>query len=138
MQIAEAVTAVKIAVHIRGKHPDSLIFESARGRALRASNFRVRVFVPARAATGLGALHPHELRHTAASLAIDCGANVKLVQSMLGHKSATLTLDLYGHLFADQHDTVADAMDAAARAATGLRAQGEPAKPTVTIPDERP
>ena len=76
----------------------------------------------------------YELRHTAASLAIDCGANVKVVQSMLGHKSATLTLDLYGHLFADQHDTVADAMDAAGR----VRAQGEPAKPTVTIPDERP
>jgi hypothetical protein len=32
---------------------------------------------------------------------------------MLGHKSATLTLDLYGHLFADQLDVVADAMDAA-------------------------
>jgi integrase len=57
---------------------------------------------------------PHSLRHTAASLAIASGANVKVVQSMLGHKSATLTLDLYGHLFADQLDQVADAMDAAA------------------------
>ncbi len=32
---------------------------------------------------------------------------------MLGHKSATMTLDLYGHLFADRLDTVADALDAA-------------------------
>jgi hypothetical protein len=32
---------------------------------------------------------------------------------MLGHKSATMTLDLYAHLFADQLDQVADAMDAA-------------------------
>jgi predicted transcriptional regulator len=32
---------------------------------------------------------------------------------MLGHKSATMTLDLYGHLFPDRLDTVADAMDAA-------------------------
>jgi integrase len=58
-------------------------------------------------------MHPHELRHTAASLAIASGANVKVVQQMLGHKSATMTLDLYGHLFGDQLDEVADAMDAA-------------------------
>ena len=65
----------------------------------------------------LAPLHPHELRHTAASLAIASGANVKVVQQMLGHKSATMTLDLYGHLFDDQLDDVADALDVAARAA---------------------
>lgn len=32
---------------------------------------------------------------------------------MLGHRSATRTLDLYSHLLADQLDEVADAMDAA-------------------------
>jgi hypothetical protein len=32
---------------------------------------------------------------------------------MLGHKSATMTLDQYGHLFGDRLDVVADAMDAA-------------------------
>jgi integrase len=57
--------------------------------------------------------HPHELRHTAASLAIASGADVKIIQQMLGHKSATLTLDLYRHLFQDRLDVVADAMDAA-------------------------
>ncbi|WP_373283911.1 tyrosine-type recombinase/integrase [Nocardia exalbida] len=36
----------------------------------------------------------HGLRHTAASLAISVGANIKIVQKMLGHKTATLTLDL--------------------------------------------
>ena len=35
------------------------------------------------------------------------------VQRMLGHKSATMTLDQYGHLFGDRLDVVADAMDAA-------------------------
>ena len=60
---------------------------------------------------------PHELRHTAASLAIASGADVKVVQQMLGHKSATMTLDLYGHLFGDRLDVVADAMDAARTAA---------------------
>jgi integrase len=93
------------------------------------------VFAPACEATGLGTLHPHELRHTAASLAIASGANVKVVQSMLGHKSATLTLDLYGHLFADQLDVVADALDAAARAATTDRIPDSPTDSDVE-PDE--
>ncbi|WP_239524210.1 hypothetical protein [Geodermatophilus normandii] len=46
-------------------------------------------------------------------MAIASGANVEVVQTMLGHQSATMTLDLYGHLLADQLDEVADAMDAA-------------------------
>jgi len=66
-----------------------------------------------------GFLHPHELRHTAASLAIASGADVKVVQQMLGHKSATMTLDLYGHLFPDRLNLVADAMDEARTAALG-------------------
>ena len=51
---------------------------------------------------------PHELRHTAASLAIAAGANVKAVQLMLGHASAAMTLDIYAGLFADDLDAVAD------------------------------
>ena len=38
-------------------------------------------------------------RHTAASLAIASGADVNGAQTMLGHKSAALTLDLYGHIW---------------------------------------
>jgi len=41
-------------------------------------------------------LTPHDLRHTAASLASSAGANVKAVQKMLGHASAAMTLDPYG------------------------------------------
>jgi integrase len=39
---------------------------------------------------------------------IASGANVKTVQSQLGHKTATMTLDQYGHLFPDDLDDVAD------------------------------
>ncbi len=56
---------------------------------------------------------PHDLRHTAASLAISAGANVKAVQRMLGHSSAAMTLDRYADLFEDDLDSVADALDAA-------------------------
>jgi integrase len=65
---------------------------------------------------------PHQLRHTCASLAISAGANVKVLQTLLGHKTATLTLDRYGHLFPDDLGSVADAFDAAAQiTADGLR-----------------
>ena len=57
-------------------------------------------------------LTPHELRHTAASLAILAGASVKSVQRMLRHSSAALTLDRYGHLFEDEHEAVADRLEA--------------------------
>ncbi len=48
------------------------------------------------------------LRHTAASLAISAGANPKVVQRMLGHASAAMTLDVYADLFESDLDSVAD------------------------------
>lgn len=50
----------------------------------------------------------HALRHTAASLAVSAGANVKVVQRMLGHASAAMTLDAYADLFDDDFTAVAD------------------------------
>ena len=49
----------------------------------------------------------HALRHTAASLAISAGANPKVVQRMLGHASAAMTLDVYADLFDSDLDQVA-------------------------------
>ena len=62
---------------------------------------------------GIAGLTPHELRHTAASLAIAAGASVKGVQAMLGHASATLTRDRYGRLYPDELDAVAERLDEA-------------------------
>ena len=50
----------------------------------------------------------HDLRHTAASLAISAGANPKVVQPMLGHTSAAMTLDVYADLFDTDLDAVAE------------------------------
>jgi integrase len=55
----------------------------------------------------------HDLRHTAASLAISADANVKAVQRMLGHSSAAMTLDTYADLFDDDLDAVAIALGTA-------------------------
>jgi integrase len=41
---------------------------------------------------------------------------VKVLQTLLGHKTATLTLDRYGHLFPDDLGRIADAFDTAAGA----------------------
>lgn len=114
-----------------GRAPDALVFTAPEGGPLRYSNFRQRVFGPAVKAAGLGGLGitPHKLRHTAASLAIAAGADVKVVQLMLGHKSAAMTLDVYGHLWPDRLDEVADALDTGRAAALAkLRASlNEPA-----------
>ncbi|PRY67167.1 phage integrase family protein [Glaciihabitans tibetensis] len=56
---------------------------------------------------------PHEMRHTAASLAISAGANVKAVQRVLGHASASVTLDVYSDLFDTDLDAVSAALDEA-------------------------
>jgi integrase len=83
-----------LAAHVVGRDPSDLVFTGLKGGALRAQVFQRAVLTETARALGLGGLHPHALRHTAASLAIDSGANIKVVQQMLGHKSATMTLDL--------------------------------------------
>jgi integrase len=64
---------------------------------------------------------PQDLRHTAASLAISAGANVKAVQRMLGHAKASRTLDTYADLFDTDLDAVAVNLDAAIRTAADAR-----------------
>jgi hypothetical protein len=47
---------------------------------------------------GLPEVRVHDLRHTAASLCLGAGADPKVVQRVLGHATAAMTMDLYGHL----------------------------------------
>jgi integrase len=56
-------------------------------------------------------LRVHDLRHSAASLWIASGANVKVVQQQLGHMTASMTLDVYGHLMPNELDAQADRLD---------------------------
>ena len=111
-----------------GKGREQFVFTAPRGGVLRIGAFRRGIWNPACIAVGLGeliagkhpkgkpryrGLTPHDLRHCAASFAIASGASVKGVQSMLGHRSATQTLDRYAALFGDELDTVAERIDAA-------------------------
>ena len=92
---------------ISGKSPTDPIFTSQRGTLLHPSNWRRQVHWPETlAAMHLVGFRPHDLRHTAASYWIACGADIKTVQAILGHASGQMTLDVYGHLM-DQGLTVA-------------------------------
>ena len=83
-----------------GRDGKALVFESARGGGYLTLGQARYVFTMATAAVqGCGGVRLHDLRHTYASLAISAGANVKVVQRLLGHKTAVLTLDRYGDLF---------------------------------------
>jgi len=62
------------------------------------------------------------LRHTFASTLIHSGANAKIITSLMGHSSITVTFDLYGHLFPNSVEQVA----ALANAYLALRAAPEP------------
>jgi len=100
-----------LAEVVAGKTANDLVFTTWHGKPLRNLNFRRDVFDKAAEDAGLVGLTPHELRHTAASLAVSSGANVKAVQRMLGHASAAMTLDVYSGLFDDDLDGVAARLD---------------------------
>ena len=68
---------------------------------------------------------PHDLRHSAASLAVSAGTNVKAVQRMLGHAKASMTLDVYADLFDEDLDSVAANLGAAIRSAAYPPAQDQ-------------
>lgn len=95
---------------------ESFLFATKHGNPLRASNLRLH-FDLAAIAIGQSGLHIHDLRHTAATLAVSAGANVKAVQQMLGHSSAALTLDVYADLFEPDLDNIAGALSRMRRAA---------------------
>jgi integrase len=103
-----------IRVLFLGKEPDHYLFGTGQS-PLRLPNSKDGWFAGAvkrsrREDPTFPRVTPHDLRHTAASLAISAGANVKAVQRMLGHASAAMTLDTYADLFDDDLDAVATAL----------------------------
>ena len=124
-----AVVVDSLDEHLRhwaGRGREGFVFTSPDGDHIDPDNFRHRIWTPAVAAAGLAPLRIHDLRHTTASLAIAAGADVKMLQTMLGHASAVMTLDRYGHLMPGRAQDVADRLDALARAAVAepIRARG--------------
>ena len=135
-----AVLCAELAALMIGKGRDDLVFTDQRGGVLRNSNWRARVFRPAvtkcqSADETFPTITPHDLRHTAASLAVSAHANVKAVQRMLGHAKASMTLDINADLFDEDLDSVADRLDAAIKFCCGRIADGFGRLTRLTRPD---
>lgn len=102
----------QLARQCEGKARDELVFAGPDGAHLHRSRTTERGWFAASVRrSGVPHVTPHDLRHTAASLAVSAGANVKAVQRMLGHASAAMTLDVYADLFDDDLDAVSVALD---------------------------
>ncbi|MGQ2912121.1 tyrosine-type recombinase/integrase [Aeromicrobium sp.] len=116
-----AFLAVRLRLATEGRDPELPLFPAPDGGILRRTRTDASAggwFAGAVRRAGVPRVTPHDLRHTAASLAIAAGANVKSVQRMLGHKSAAMTLDVYSGLFDDDLEAVAVALNEAALRAT--------------------
>lgn len=99
---------------MHGKEPCDLLFPGVDGgymRHVKTPTKKGNWFNAACRAAGIPSMTVHDLRHTAASLMVRSGANVKAVQNQLGHSSAAMTLDTYADLFDDDLDAVGRAMN---------------------------
>ncbi len=91
-----------LADHLRGVHRTHLILTDDAGRPIRRNRFG-EIWRQSCARAGLS-FRFHDLRHSFASMLIAGGESVVVVQRVLGHASAKITLDTYGHLFPDAED----------------------------------
>ncbi len=104
-----------LAVTCEGKGRDDLLWSTRAGGYVRPQNNTTSWLAAAvrrcqQADPSFPSITAHDLRHTAASLAISAGANPKVVQRMLGHASAAMTLDVYAELFDSDLESVAESV----------------------------
>lgn len=97
-------------VYICGKNRDDWVFPSKAKTPLRRQAWSKNVLKPACSKASLDPISSHNLRDTAASLAIDAGASVVVVARMLGHQDASVTLRHYATLFPTDLDELAERM----------------------------
>lgn len=102
----------RLAAHlaVAGRR-EGLMFVGEKGGSVNRGVFHA-AWTTARKAAGVPALKLHDLRHAYASALIAAGESVKTVQTRLGHGSAMMTLDIYGHLWPDSDDKTRSAVDA--------------------------
>jgi site-specific recombinase XerD len=107
------VTLDVLAAHlVRFPAVDALVFTSTQRQPWRRGTF-AELVRQAREAGGLPAsVTFHDLRHHYASVLIGAGCSIKAVQSALGHKNASETLDTYSHLWPVDEDRLRDAVEA--------------------------
>jgi hypothetical protein len=98
--------------HVPPGHPLLLPRENGTGLDRHAVT-RILNNVAARA--GIGHIHPHQLRHTLATQAINRGMSLEAIAAMLGHRSLDMTLryaKIANRTVADEYFAVTDQVDA--------------------------
>ncbi|MEE9555171.1 MAG: site-specific integrase [candidate division Zixibacteria bacterium] len=94
-----------------GTNETGLVFTSTVGTALDPDNIIKRQFHPALERAGLRRIRFHDLRHSYCAMLIGLKENIKFIQMQMGHSSATITLDRYGHLMNDDHHEFGQRLD---------------------------
>jgi len=98
--------------HVRAEHP--LLLPRENGRPLDRHTV-TRLINNAATAAGLGHIHPHQLRHTLATQAINRGMSLEAIAALLGHHSMDMTLryaKIANRTVADEYFAVTDKVDA--------------------------
>ena len=93
-----------------GYQEGDLVFADRLGRPVYDSTVR-RVFYGVVKAANVGPLRVHDLRHSAATLMLQAGINVKVISERLGHATVSITLDTYSHVLPDMQREAAAALD---------------------------
>jgi integrase len=88
-----------------------LVFTTIYGGPLDQTRIHEH-WTPAVAKAGLPRYNPHALRHSVASNLLRGGCDLMKVARMLGHRNATMVLQVYGHLLPDEHRDASVMMDA--------------------------
>ncbi len=95
-----------------GRKPEALVFPSPAGDYLRNCNWKRMVrWDQVTRDLDLAGVTPHDLRRTYGSLARMAGADLRFIQKAMGHESITTTARIYAHLYDDELDTIASALD---------------------------
>jgi integrase len=88
-----------------------LVFPNTRGKVRRRDSV-MRSLRALLEAAGLSAdVRFHDLRHTAATLALKRGLPIQSVSKMLGHSNPAMTLKRYAHVLDDMREEAGRAMD---------------------------
>jgi len=90
------------------KSPYDLIFPNLDGQPMSHSNLMTRGFHPALKRAGIRRIRFHDLRHTFASLMISNGEDIVRVSRLMGHSTASFTLNVYSHMLPREHDPSGD------------------------------
>jgi integrase len=104
--------------------PEDFVFQAPRGGAVRATQFRNRVYDPALRRAGLEGLSFHRLRHSAGHMLRELGVPLEVIQKRLGHSSIRTTADIYGSLPERVDRPVAEKLDQMFRAAIEDQSRG--------------